>query len=419
MTKQERFSFSLDQFEKLIEQGCSVLEEISDKEKKKKKQEKSQLSEVEPTQPIKPEKPKQKKPVEKRVEPKKVKPTPKPTPKLKVAAKKQSKPVPKKVEKPAVKPKPVAKKVVKQKKQESQVFSGLIPYLDMLDFSNLLEFTNSLESEADTLGWDRQNGHMPKEASTDTNKMYSHYVNRDGEATSALGLDCLIQEKLEWGDKFQKDIAREMKPPLRAAGWFWGGNLPEVRNSEHLGRFYLSLYHPYALEFWEELFYIKQELKRTDLDIKYKMSDKFESLKRGDCAVVYFEMGAQLRVYNLMAEMIENHIIWFKENIPMFTAQMLDGKGQPLRGMSFGQNPALDSSSFGYQRALALSAACKEIRKKVAKGQPVSKQQAYQLVASHLKIRNVDVDNPAFNIGGTTLFSTIFRFTDQFRRQKS
>ena len=118
-----------------------------------------------------------------------------------------------------------------------------------------------------------------------------------------------------------------------------------------------------------------------------------------------------------MLELFKKNFLWFKENIPMFTAQMLDEEGQPLRGLSFGQNPAAHSSSFGYQRALALSAACKEIRKKVVTGQTISKEQAYRLVASHLKIRNVDVDNPAFNIGGTTLFSTIFRFTDQFRRQ--
>jgi IS1 family transposase len=318
-----------------------------------------------------------------------------------------------------VKSKLEAKKKPAKKQEAEAVPHGLVPYLDQFDFSNVLSFADGLEEGLHTLQLDIDTEDLPpvkvKPVSTDANRMYSHYVNRDGQATSVIN----VESTSDWLARFLKDTAKFMRPPSVHDGWIWGGALPKTEREDQLGRFYLSVYHSFAVEFWEEMFYIKQDLRRSNDDIKYKMASSYEALKRGDCAVVYFAADMQqLRLLRLLEEMIRKNKIWFKENIPLFTAQMLDNHGEPIRGLSFGQNPAL-YSSFGYERACALADACHEIRIRDFQGEKLSKRQVYWIVAKHLKERNVDINYPAFNIGGTIMFKVVLMYTDQYQRYKN
>ena len=310
---------------------------------------------------------------------------------------------------------------------------GLLHYFDQFGFGDISKFLQRLEKETRTLEKDRNgdngkpeldpvkichtdlkpvrdeelcgNGHL------DTGEIYSAYINKDDQGThqmQAVG-------EMDWIKRFYAEVGKILPTPTLINGWFWGGEYPQCPRT-HKGRFFLSVYHPYAVNFWEEMFEIKQELRSFGINIRYKLTCKFEDFERGDCAVVHFDAASQTRVLDMLAQMVSRNKRWFKENIPLFAAQMLDRSSQPIKGLSFGQNLEKSGTSFGYERSQALSQAARVIRREINEGETVDVHSALEIIADNLTWRKVDINYPAFNLGGIKVFSEIFKFTDQYHR---
>jgi len=209
-----------------------------------------------------------------------------------------------------------------------------------------------------------------------------------------------------WGE-INKDSLRF--PSLQ--GWFWGGESPG--KGTVVGRFYLSLQHTKAAAFWKVLSEVADGLKKQGITIRYKMGAYLTSMQRGDSAVVYFNVKDQKAVHQNVAELAQKNPTFFKGNIPVFAAQVLDSEGKPVRGLSFGQNPEEEFSSFGSKRSEAITAANREIREFLARGESISVEDAYKVMAYYLDKYEVDVQYPACEKGGIDQFKFVIEHTDQ------
>jgi len=299
-------------------------------------------------------------------------------------------------------------------------YTGLIPYIENLGLGDLDSFLLNLKNEIGLLegengdSLDSLGAAKSSNGSMDTNQMYKACINESGGETKCFAIDP-DKQKMSWITNLFTEIEKRLRPPLLSDGWLWGGERPAVAG-HRLGRFYFSVYHPFAVEFWEEMFYLKQDLKRTGRNALYKMSYKKESFERGDCAVLYFSSNHQVQVYHLAYEMVSRHPEWFKENIPLFAAKIIDAKGRPFKGLSFGQNPGPSGTSFGYERAKALADSVRCIKKRQAAGKKQDRSDLLKAISDNFSWHKIDVNYPALNIGGIHIFKEIFQFTDQAQR---
>ena len=156
--------------------------------------------------------------------------------------------------------------------------------------------------------------------------------------------------------------------------------------------------------FIENLGRMAMALRKKGAYIGFKATSKQSGLKRADSVVIYFQAKDQEMVYRAMDGFYKIHEDDFKENTPLFAAQMYGIDGRKLKGVSFGQNPDCGKyvepfESFGSKRYDPLQGL---VSSWDPRHPPKDENEVYAAFTQALLKVKVDVDHPAFNLSTRT-----------------
>jgi len=212
-------------------------------------------------------------------------------------------------------------------------------------------------------------------------------------------------------------------------GWIFADGKKDWKNGEHrggaLGRFYFAIRPEFAGKFWKEMGDIFYKADVREIKYQSKIAPDRERYGTGDAAVLYFMPEAQEYLYRQSVQLAQKHPEWFYEDRrPIFAAQVMapthEGGMEPVRGLSFGQDPYQCRTSFNIIRLEnALRKALRNDRLRRVLGERLSQEDRIQLMALELEAEGVDLNHPAFNApqgtqpAGANRFAFVRSRTDQ------
>ncbi len=179
------------------------------------------------------------------------------------------------------------------------------------------------------------------------------------------------------------------------------GGLEVFDGNHSLGRIYLNLEPTEALEGFQ---FIAEQLQRTQTPFQVKvfyMSDSFD-LNRTDKCVVYFSDANEVLVLNAIEKLPLKYLDF--TGIPKFASPLKDSNGKIIRGVSFGQEPYSEKTSFNIIRSNLLT----DLYLSFPNGfSEIQEHEIWQKFEELCAKYQIDPNWPAFNINSDGKFQRI------------
>ncbi len=226
-------------------------------------------------------------------------------------------------------------------------------------------------------------------------------VVMDPKATELMA----VERKDDLEAAYQAEMGK--MPGFEDAGsWYkWRGGFS--RNVH--GRIYFNVNMPGASQFVK---YLLNEVLRPNRRAiaGFKIALNFKGVhERADSAVLYFDSAYEQVILNEVLRFARKHPEFTKDATPEFAAPLADSGGQPVPGVSFGEEPFEVEGSFNSVRKNALNDALAEARKMIKGGVRLNWQAVAMLIRKALVRYGIDPDMPVFNVGGSENFEYIAR----------
>ena len=198
-------------------------------------------------------------------------------------------------------------------------------------------------------------------------------------------------------------LQRELQPLLASDSqllanehWlYYGRNLAGLNNCE-LGRLYLNL-QPQILPYFTKrlVFRLLNTPQYLSLIAKIPRQADNVSMGRAGKMIIYFNNQDEQKIIDFVNDIYSLYQDYFINHTPAFTTDLFDNHQQPLKGVSFDEDPAGGKASFGTTRSYLLM---NLLKKDLPQDKLSSMEETTTAFIQQCPLQQIDPKNPAFNL---------------------
>ncbi len=165
-----------------------------------------------------------------------------------------------------------------------------------------------------------------------------------------------------WLEKHGDPQGIEISETMKEKGWLYLKGNGGFDHNQPIGRVYLNIKVDHIPSIFAT---ILDELRKAgvNFDTKIPGTGNVEDFNRPDKMVLYFNDNSTEEVLKILNAIQSQHSNLFEANVPKCTTKLKNSNGQPMIGVSFGEQPRDKGSSFGEVRSKVLASIYEEARK--------------------------------------------------------
>lgn len=186
-----------------------------------------------------------------------------------------------------------------------------------------------------------------------TSCFYEHYCMNAQLDEHLINSDDFVYESTEEFEKTKQILDKYSLTEVETDYWR-GLTVGDFDYDGDHGRIYLNPKNTDIVKIYNGII---RTLTRNGASFQIKMPKEINrnSYNRSDKMVLYFDKDNAQRVKDVLLEYLESNNDKMNTNVPRFSKRLNDAEGQPLRGVSFAENPIDHSKSYNKQIAEILA----------------------------------------------------------------